>query len=171
VPALPDRASGLRLTAAIYKADVTDAVNFLANPPHFVVRQTAVQAFTNNTNTNVIWDTVDVDSYSGFNAASDATAYMVQVSGWYVVTYAICWANNTTGNRSAYLQRAGVQQPGSWTSSAPSNSFPTVSCTFRVQCTAGDSLQVTAQQGSGGSLSTTNPGVGQTWWSVRWDHA
>lgn len=159
------------VSAALLNSQLQAGLTYLLNPPHFVVRQSTAQAFTTGTNTNVSWDTVDTDPYSGFNSGVDPTRYVVQAAGWYVATYVICWANNTAGNRSVFLQRNGSSLPGSWSSAAPSNSYPTVSGTFRVQCAAGDYLQVAAQQGSGGSLSTANPGVGQSWWSLRWDHA
>jgi hypothetical protein len=167
VPALPDRASGLRLTAAIYKSDVTDPVNFVANPPHFVAHQLITQSVANSTATAIVWDVVDVDSYSGFSAG----VYTAQVAGWYSVDYYVCWANNVTGHRATYLQKNGSDVVGSWRSSTPSSSYPTSGGTYRIQLDHLDSVQVLGQQSSGGALLTASPGVGTSWWSIRWDHA
>jgi hypothetical protein len=170
-PVIATEVPGSYLTAAVWNANIYNGLTYNLNRPHFVARQATAQSFTSGTNTVVTWDNIDVDSYGGYNGSVDATKYTVQAAGWYLISYAICWANNTTGNRAVYVQKNGSSLTGSWSSAAASSSYPTCNSVFRALCAVGDTLQIVAQQGSGGSLSTANPGVGGPWWSVIWDHA
>jgi hypothetical protein len=162
---------GNYLTSALWNANIYNGLTYNLNRPHFVARQATAQSTANSTDTTITWDNVDVDSYGGYNGSVDATKYVIQAPGWYTVTYNICWANNSTGWRAVYLRKNGNGLTGSWSSTAASSSYPTCNAVFRVLCAAGDTLQIVAQQGSGGSLSTANPGVGGPWWSLIWDHA
>ncbi|WP_030237925.1 hypothetical protein [Streptomyces sp. NRRL S-350] len=118
----------------------------------------------------MIWDTVDTDTYGGFNPSVDATKYRAQQPGTLDVAYNICWANNSNGFRAVFLQKNGSGLPGSWCSAPASTYYPTCGGFFRVPVAAGDTLQVIVQQGSGGALSTAAPGQGAPWWSIRWSH-
>jgi len=61
-----------------------------------VLRNSADETISNNTVTDVTWDTEDVDS-GGIHSGTAATVSLSQ--GLYVMTAIISWAANATGDR------------------------------------------------------------------------
>lgn len=173
VPALPDRASGSRLTAAIYKTDVTDAVNFLANPPQFIGTQNASQAIANGSWAAITLDVELTDSYDGHSLVTNTSRYTAQVTGWYEVCGVVSWSNSSTvGSRGARLHVNGTPLLGSAVVLAAGTLPAAVATATRtVFLNAADYVEVAGGQNSGGSLSTVNSGVDATsglW--VSWSH-
>jgi hypothetical protein len=171
VPALPDRASGIRLTAAIYKSDVTDASNFLANPPIFVGYQTAVQSVPNATFTALSLDSNVVDTYAGHSNTVNNSRYTPPAAGWYLVIASYGQAGNGTGNRFAQVFKNGLLvvlgQTGG-PAAGVANGGGNVAVAL-VQCNGvSDYVEAYAYQSSGGALNTN---ASQTGLQVIWAHA
>lgn len=173
VPAPPARLAGTELTAAIYKADITDSVNFLTNPPLAVLTVTTPQsgpASSAAANAALQFDTEVTDTYAGHSTSTNNSRYTAQVAGWYWVRSAVCWNPNGTGNRvmaiyvnGAMLPYAQTQQPAS---SATNYTITEVSS--HVFLGVGDYVETWVGQNSGGALAIVAAG---TTMQVRWAHA
>jgi hypothetical protein len=174
VPANPTRAAGIRLTAAIYQSDVTDAVNFLANPPDFVGTQTVAQSLANATWTAITLDSEQLDSYNGHSTSSNTSRYVCQVAGWYTVSGTVCFASNVSGPRGARIQVNGTAMEGlasfMQTVSAAADAGMTTP-TRDVVLAVNDYVEVAGYQNSGGALNTAvDPDLSPGLW-VRFSHA
>jgi hypothetical protein len=171
VPAPPDRSAGSRLTAAIYKADVTDSVTFLANAPIFLGAQTIAQSIPNNTLTPLTLDTEIIDTYNGHSTSVNTSRYTPTVGGYYLVIGMYGPAANGTGNRFLLIYKNGALVTlgqGGGPAATASNSG-SVQAVASVQCNgSSDYIEVVAFQNSGGALNTAPSPTGMT---VHWLHA
>lgn len=170
VPSLPDRASGSRLTAAIYKSDVTDAVTFVANPPMFIGTQAGAQSIANNTLVALTLDTTVIDTYSGHSNVTNNSRYTPTVAGYYLVVGSYGQAANGTGNRFVLIYKNGARvNLGSLGGlAAGAANTGSIQASAMVQCDgASDYIEVFAFQSSGGALNTDPAMTGM---QVVWAH-
>lgn len=70
---------------------IRDTWTFINNKPKFKARRVAAQTgLTEGTNNWMVWDTIIFDTYNGWgpsqSPAQSADKYIVQVSGWYLIT-------------------------------------------------------------------------------------
>lgn len=159
-PNLPIRAAGSRVTGATYEADITDAVNFLTNPPIATLLQTvSTQTLTTATWTTITWDnpasTNMVDTYGGYNPGSSTSRYTAQVAGTYRFMGLVNMSNNTTGLRAARFLKNGASIQGSSTRMNPSPSAGTTMVTeWDIPMLVNDYVELQGYQASGGNLAT-----------------
>lgn len=88
-PTLPDPITWntILITAPQLRADVSDAVTLLADPPMFVAaQQTTGQTLTTATGTAVVLDTEYYDNWKGHLVAlaDNPDTYFAQFAGWYL---------------------------------------------------------------------------------------
>lgn len=173
VPSLSDRASGSRLTGAIYKNDITDSVNFLANPPLAVLTVTTPQsgpASSAAANAALQFDTEITDTYNGHSTSTNNSRYTAQVAGWYWIRSAVCWSPNATGNRVMALYVNGAMVPYAQTQQPASSAtnFTITEVSSNIPLALGDYVEAWVGQNSGGALAIVAAG---TTMQVRFTHA
>lgn len=171
VPAPPTRGAGTRITGAIYQADVTDSVTFLANVPVFQGYQSAAQSIGNGSLTALGLDTEEVDTYNGHDTVTNNSRYTPTVAGYYLVLGCYGYAANATGNRFAFVYKNGALvvrgQNGGPAPGAANTGVTQVAAV--VYCNGStDYVETYCYQSSGGALNTTNTQSGMT---VYWAHA
>jgi hypothetical protein len=147
-------------------SNVRDAVNFLANPPVFIGYQATAQSIANGTSTVITLDTVQRDTYSGWNASTNT--YTIPVSGVWVFTGQVGWAANASGLRLAQLNGASYQVESRIAANAVAGWGTTAGFSGACYLTSGAALSLIGYQGSGGALQTA--GVVSAL-SLRWVHA
>jgi hypothetical protein len=156
VPAPPGRAAGSRITGAIYQADVTDSVNFLANVPQFLGSQTSVQSIPNTTVTAILIDTEKSDTYDGHSLVTNTSRYTCQTNGagWYLFVGSVLWAASNLGSRSVGISKNGVSQGSVSVDCSRLDVNPNLTATALVQLAVGDYVEVVAYQSTGSASST-----------------
>ncbi|MFF0295544.1 hypothetical protein ACFYST_06035 [Kitasatospora sp. NPDC004614] len=156
VPVLPARYAGSRITAAQWKADVTDAANFFAGPPQFVGTQSVVQSVAGSTWVPLGLDTTQVDSYGGHSNTVNSSRYTARVAGWYTVCGVAVFTVNSAGGRGSRIQVNGNPVPGTASFGVPggSNAAAVATPTRDVYLAVGDYVEIAGWQGSSGALST-----------------
>lgn len=119
-------------------------------PTYRAHQQSAAQTFTNNTTTDVTFDTSDTDSDSG---RTSSTVYTCKTAGMWAITPWINWAASTAGERDLSLLVNGgvvkaIANPASSVSAAWTQTF-----TYFVALAVNDTVKVQALQNSGGNLA------------------
>lgn len=148
---------------------IRDALNFLLNPPHAVLTQTAVQSINSGGLVAVQFDGTTVDSYGGHSNTTNNTRYTAQVAGWYWVHGATVWTNNGTSNRGTELHKnASASAFGTQALPAGStNVFTAVAASGEVQLAVGDYVELWAFQDTGAAINTH----AGSYLDVFWMHA
>jgi hypothetical protein len=173
VPSLPSRASGLRLTSTVWKADITDVGNFFANPPIFISVQTAAQSIPDSTVTAIAMNNTSIDSYVGHSDTVNNTRYTATAAGWYLLIGSVSYAVNATGNRIAEFRKNGAAsavalgQGAHPTTDTSNNPTPRASSIIYMNGTS-DYVELYAYQTSGGALNTV---PGQSGFAAVWLHS
>jgi len=172
VPAPPGRAAGSRITGAIYQADVTDSVTFLANRPIFKGYQSAAQSIGSASLTAIAMDTESIDSYSGHDNVTNNSRYTCTSAapGHYSVIVTASLGASAVGDRVIEIHKNGsVIQLGQFNMIAPTAGVSVVwQAKTVVQLAAGDYVEGKIYQTSGGALNTIPTQTGLT---VTWEHA
>lgn len=175
-PNLPIRAAGSRVTGTTYEADITDAMNFMANVPYAVLLQTvSTQTLTTATWTTLLWDNPSsanmVDTYGGYNPGSSQSRYTAVVAGTYRIRGLASFANNATGLRATKILKNGTPIQGSSDRrAAPSVSGATSECEWFVPMAVSDYVEIQAYQSSGGNLATLVDTDACSSMLVQWMH-
>lgn len=131
-------------------------LSFYDNKPGFYAYQGSVQSIPNTAFTNITFDTVSIDNWSGWSAG-DTTKYTVQVAGKYLITGTVYYAANATGARFARISKTGTVINGSLgevSLGSASNAGTVTTSTVIVQAAIGDYFQIGFYQSSGAALST-----------------
>ena len=158
-PALPAPVSAWipasQITSAILNGStgIGGVCNFLNNPPMLSVTTQAGTSIANTTATTVASSLVtDVDNYAGWDGTS---TYTVQRDGLYLFHGLACFAASGTGQRLAGANINGTIYwgPGYMPSSADKTHC---SKTQVFGLHAGDTVQLSVWQNSGGSLNTSS---------------
>lgn len=160
-PNLPIRAAGSRVTGTTYEADITDAINFLVNPPIATLLQTvSTQMLSDSTWTTITWDNPVsanmVDTYGGYVPGSSTSRYTAKVAGTYRFRGLVSFTGNVTGLRAAKLLKNGTAIQGSsgrWAATSATGSTPVAY--WHVPMLVNDYVELQGYQSSGGNLATS----------------
>ncbi len=145
--------AGDAITASLYNTYVGTNVANLIVPPAVLLRRVANQSISNNTETNMSWDTEDVDTDSMW---SSGTTITIQTSGIYVVSMFINFgAANGTGLREIAFKKNGVGGIGSNTSMPNSSYTHNVTASAIFSAVATDTITAVAFQSSGSAMNLT----------------
>jgi hypothetical protein len=151
-----------------------DSIRFLQAPPVAELRQTAAQTFTTGVTTAVQFNAEDVDSdidaIGGHDNVTNNTRYTARYPGWYVVSGAVVFAANVTGDRFAWFMVNGSDVNGSlgFVAGDATGTASTPARTKHVFLNVGDYVELVGFQNSGGNLLTSGTGREQSSMSVRW---
>lgn len=170
VPSQRTWAVGDIVTAAEMNANVRDAVNFLANPPVFLGKQTVGQAIATSTNVNVTLDTEVVDTYSGHSTTTNTDRYTAQVAGYYLCIGSINYPTNATGRRANQFEVNGTVVQTAEVAVNPNAGTGDLNVAL-LFLNVGDWVGMVAFQSSGASLTLTTSSPTQSFMACLWVHA
>ena len=158
-------------TSALFNT-VSNNGSFLTNQPLFKGHQSAAQSIANATVVSLALDVTDTDSYGGHSNVTNNSRYTVQTgaAGWYLVIAEYAAAAHATGNQLVRIAKNGSYIAPSQTGviTAGTGLDTNIQTVCVVQLAAGDYVEATAYQTSGGALNTTPSDTGMT---VFWIHA
>jgi hypothetical protein len=125
------------------------------------------QSVLNNDPTQVRFGATEGAAQGGFNGADcSATNISLPRAGVYVITASVLWASNTAGIRSVIVRASTNNIAVSRIPPAGSGeTHQSVSAVYRA--TAGQNVDVTVTQTSGGSLAL-GPNDGRTHLAIAW---
>lgn len=155
--------------AAGYLNSVRDALNFLLNPPLALLYQTVAQTVGSGGTGVLALDSTVADTYGGHSNVTNNSRYTAIVAGWYFVKGGVVWAVNATANRIIQITKNGVAVPQSWVAVLATTAVnaPGEETTALVFLNAGDYVEISISQNSGGNLNTfvtgPNPSM-HIWW-------
>lgn len=164
------------MTGTTYEADITDAMNFMANVPYAVLLQTvSTQTLTTATWTTITWDNPAsanmVDTYGGYVPGSSTSRYTAVVAGTYRIRGLVNFTFNATGLRGAKILKNGsVIQGSSDRRAAPSVTGSTPTCEWFVPMLVSDYVEIQGYQSSGGNLTTSVDSDACSSMLVQWMH-
>lgn len=170
VPSQDTASVGGKVTAALWNADVRDAVDFLLDPPRCRVTHTATVSASNTTNTAHAWDTEDFDSDGIHSTSVNTSRLTIVTDGVYQLSGAISWAGNSTGLRYQMWFKNGASMGIDYQSVVAAGSSSTIvvpAPTAMVALVAGDYIELVGYQNSGGSLNM-NPAASYSYAEARW---
>lgn len=158
-------------TGAYLNSAVTNLGNFMLGRPIAILRQTAAQSIPNATATDITFDAEDIDRDGGHSLTTNTARYTAATAGWYWVQGAVSWAANTTGNRTASINKNGT----SLNYAANRNASALLANIF-TQPVAGlvylngttDYITLSGTQSSGAALNTATTAGYQSYLSVVW---
>lgn len=114
------------------------------------------QSLSDNTATNLLWDTELEDGPSA-HAANDHTI-TAMIGGTYRVAFNVSFAANATGSRTVNaLVNGGTVAGGLFTATPNAGSATTVAGSMLIKLNAGDGVRLEATQTSGGALNAQLP--------------
>lgn len=157
IPPLSSWGVGVNPTSTLLNANIRDAINFLKNRPHAVLRRiTSNQAVSSNTFTPIFWNGEDLDTDGGHSNVTNNSRYTVQTAGYYQLTAVVIWGTNGSGYRQIHLTKNGVTTSrfGMNTQQVRgvSGAQICISTSVVLGLQAGDYVEVWGYQNSGGSL-------------------
>lgn len=156
VPVMATEVPGNFVTGALWNAQVGGLGNFALNVPRFRGYQTAAQSILDNTWVSLLIDTEEFDTEGGHSITTNTSRYTCQVAGTYLVSGAVGFVTNTTGNRAVRLALNGSAIHGTFVKTLPaaggSSGLTTVG--YAVMA-VGDYVEVQGNQNSG----TASPGL------------
>lgn len=175
VPTLATEVPGNFLTAALWLANIVNAITFALNPPDFEGTQGVTQTVTTGLWTSLTIDTESVDTYGGHSTTTNTSRYIGQVPGYYQACGVAAFAANATGGRGAALALNGTRVTGGATlaqavatATIPSAMSTPVREVFLNGTT--DYIEVQGFQSSGGNLATIAGADIASSLHVRWAH-
>jgi hypothetical protein len=159
-------------------AEWRDVFNFLLAPPRVRVYQSTSQNVTSSGNAVITWDVEEYKSITSMhNNVSSSGKLIAPEDGLYSIAANLRWSGNINGNRSCEVRvnansvpTAGIrivianQQA---VTSGGGTVVTIVGVTTEYQLSAGDHIQVFADQDSGSTLSVTS-GAGNSFFLMRW---
>lgn len=153
VPTFPTFVDGL-LTASQLN-QLGDAVRFAMAPPKVKAYQTVAQSLANGSLTTIILDTTEFDTYTMWDALLP-TRVTVQYDGYYFVSGGVAFVLNTASYRYVRIAVNGSTLTDGNVAVAP---VPSISTRVPARATityleAGDYVEISGQQASGGALNT-----------------
>ena len=140
---------------ATYLAGRTEAGG--SRRPLCKIRQTVAQSIPASTSTAITFDTEDIDYDNGHSITVNTSRYTAQTAGWYLACFMVAYSGNATGSRGAFLRlngTTGVNGGAAVVQAAPATNATDVAGATLVYLNVGDYVEVTAIQGSGGSMNT-----------------
>jgi hypothetical protein len=133
-----------------------DRIELLSTPPAVHLRQTSAQTLTTGTGTAILFDTEDLDNYSGHSTSSNTSRYTCQLAGWYKFSGGIGWASNGTGRRGTWWRKNGTDVNGSEVNhhAGGTGILGTPARTIFISLAVNDYVELMGIQESGGNLNT-----------------
>jgi hypothetical protein len=130
----------------------------------FSARRVAAQSIPNASETEIQWDTIDVDTHGAWNPGFP-TDFVAPFAGWYDLTGGCGWSSGGTGTgrRGAFWRKnhASIDAGGVLMSNVGSTGTHCIAArAFTVFLEAGQSAQLTAFQEQGSALNTTSGSQG-----------
>lgn len=130
----------------------------------FRARRVAAQSIANASETEIQWDTVDVDTHGGFTT-DFPTNWVAPFPGWYDLSGGCGWASGGTGTgrRGVFWRINHAAADGAGVLMANVGSTGTHCITARaitIPLAAGDSVQMTSFQEQGSALNTVGGSQG-----------
>lgn len=119
---------------------------------HFVARQNAGQSLTNNTGTDIVFQTQDLDSDAQYDPATGI--FTCSKPGLWLFTASLMFVGNATGFRLIKISNSNGIESVSATHTASATSGE-CSTSMILNVTTGQTIRVKALQNSGGALSTS----------------
>lgn len=177
VPVPANGVAGVDVTAAFWNAQVRDSATFLVGRPHCVMYQNNVQSIVTATLTAILFDTNEVDSYSGHSTVTNTSRYVAQVVGWYLCSGVVSYAANATSYREALWVKNGSGSNVNGASSLiPPVSVGGIGTSVPVPAreiflNVGDYVELFAQHNTGGALNTLVATGQQSMATIRWSHS
>jgi hypothetical protein len=170
VPTMREWTDGELVYAAYLNSNVQYLGNFLTAPPMYVGAQSSTQSVTNNTWTNIGFDSTSYDSDFGHSNSSNNNRYVVQVAGRYRVSGIVAFAANATGSRGSSVVLNNNLVAGSLVYAASGNATASagVFTSAIVSCAVNDWVGIAGIQTSGGALSTVNASSFTSSMTVEW---
>jgi hypothetical protein len=127
------------------------------NTPAFHANRTSAQTIANSTNTTIIFDTESFDTDSAYDTATGIFTVPTGKDGKYVIYAAYRWQSTAT---FSYNLKLFINTVEFTNASGGNNSSYNSNLLFVVaDLSAGDDLNVTAFQDSGGSVDLTGSGI------------
>lgn len=128
----------------------------LVDPPACSVYNSSAVSLSNDTATVLNADTENYDNDSMHSTVTNTSRITIQTAGRYLLTAAVGFAANATGNRSIEFKLNGVAlSGGTLLASSGSTNSTAIVLTRTLVLAAADYVEVTATQRSGGALNTT----------------
>lgn len=125
----------------------------------FRALRAATQSIPTASETEIEWDSVDVDTHGGWNS-DFPTDWIAPFDGWYDISGGCGWNGGGVSRRGVFFRVNHVSVDGAGAlftgGSAGSNSIPGRPVTLSLN--AGDSIQLAAYQDSGGPINTLGTG-------------
>ncbi|HYG79628.1 MAG TPA: hypothetical protein VD861_04535, partial [Pyrinomonadaceae bacterium] len=133
------------------------------------VTHSAAQSLSNNSTTVIAFDTERNDDDTMHDTATNNSRLTIVTAGWYVATANLEFATNATGNRAVGIRLNGTTTIGQTFVASAGASQPTrISITTIYKLAAGDFLEVTGFQSSGGALNVSVTGNLSPEFSALW---
>lgn len=151
-----------------------DCQRFLLNPPIAELRQTTLQTFTTSVSAAVTFTTedidTDIDGIGGHDNVTNPSRYTARYAGWYLISGAVEFVANATGDRFAWLAVNGTDVNGSvgFQAGDATGSAAVQARIKKVYLNIGDYVEVIGFQSSGGNLNTVVGARDQSSMSVQW---
>ena len=157
---------------------ISDALNFLLDPPECEVNQTTTQSIATGltTATAVSFNSATTDN-DGMWDSAHPTYITIQTPGWYEVEWAVSWATKSTDTtirtQALYLNQSfGIAAAIAYNDYVnDSGTTPQIWQSYDLFLATGDKLSVGLMQNTGTSLSTASSATlkdQQTFLRVRW---
>lgn len=163
------RSTGYVASAANWNEIVNDVLWLGNDMPHARVYNTANLAIPNSTITALTFNSERYDTGGCHSTASNTSRLTVPSGGGgvYHLGASVNFASNATGTRAAAIRLNGATTLANVEVGAQSGTLGlVVSCDYKLS--AGDYVEVTVYQASGGSLNvTTNSSFSPEFW-FRW---
>lgn len=139
---------------------VTGAVAPRAYVPMVRLRRVNAQSIPNTANTQVSWDTVDVNNDNMFTLVSP-TFITIQTAGSYALDVEWGWVNNTTGDRVIWGTKNGTSTTANSVCTDEQHGVSLITgrgntmhiATVLPNCVVGDTFFTLVFQNSGGALA------------------
>lgn len=154
---------------------LTDAINFLIDPPFaHVYQDTAISLATSGSFQVITFNQEARDNDTMHSIVSNTSRLVATTAGRYQIWGAVSMAANATGLRAWQLRKnanasnsGGTLLPDAYYASAGSATGTVLAISAEVLLAATDYIEVFARQDSGGALNTLS-GDGRLYLAMRW---
>jgi hypothetical protein len=160
---------------AAYLNSLSQALEYLLNPPIATVYQTVSQSLSSGTPAPVSYDSSVVDTYGGHSDTVSPSRYTAQVAGWYTVGGATPFAGSGGGTyRKEQLYYNGNPVSYSAAQCPPVNSTSTATTIAispaNIYLNVGDYVSLYAECDTSSVSTTPNP-TNEAYMTVTWAHS
>jgi hypothetical protein len=125
--------------------------------PYAVIRQTVAQALSSGASASILFDAEDIDTNNGHSTTTNTSRWTCPTGkpGWYSANWVGGFVSNATGDRLGWISiSGGATRYAVNLGSAASGHQTYIGGSDRFFLNAGDYVQLSLEQYSGGSLNT-----------------